>query len=158
MFQTDHPIQKGAVYAKNGKYWTGVWKDYNEPDPVQKQVHIGNVWEFSPEEAKAKFRSLVRGAQLLRPEKATPLSHGGIDRMIAIVGRRAGLKRHIHSHMLRHSFATHLLDHGADVRVIQELLGHAKLESTAIYTRVSAAKLVDTIREFHPRESLTNVY
>jgi len=80
-----------------------------------------------------------------------PLNPDLVRRSVAAARRRLGLPDTLTPHALRHSFATHLLARGADLRALQELLGHASLSSTQIYTAVDAARLLDVYRHAHPR-------
>ena len=78
------------------------------------------------------------------------LSGRGIELIVKNNGKLAGIEQRVYPHLLRHTFATHMLDGGADLRVIQELLGHSSLETTQIYTHVSQAKMRDSYMQAHP--------
>lgn len=79
------------------------------------------------------------------------LTPQGITYILKTVINKSSLTSSIHPHMLRHTFATHLLNNGADMRTVQELLGHASLASTQIYAHVTKEKLQKSYRDFHPR-------
>ncbi|MBX9858057.1 MAG: tyrosine recombinase XerC [Sphingomonas sp.] len=94
---------------------------------------------------------IERGEMLFRGAKGGPLSPAIIRRSVRAARVRLGLGERTTPHALRHSFATHLLGRGGDLRSLQELLGHASLSSTQIYTQVDAAHLLDVYRNAHPR-------
>jgi integrase/recombinase XerD len=90
-------------------------------------------------------------ATVLVSKAGRPLSRIGLWRIVKTQARTAGLAGSISPHTLRHSFATHLLAGGADLRVVQEMLGHASIATTQVYTRVEMSRLLEVHAQFHPR-------
>jgi integrase/recombinase XerD len=103
------------------------------------------------EKARPKLVTPKSPANVFLTKRGTPFAAVTLWLRVKNRVRRAGVERNITPHMLRHSFATHLLEHGADLRVIQELLGHANIGTTEIYTHVTGNRLRDIHRKFHPR-------
>jgi len=106
-------------------------------------------------EGRPKLVARAAGARpsdaLFVNHRGHPLGVRGIRYRLRLAGDRAGLPAEATPHTLRHSFATHLLDGGADLRVVQELLGHADLATTQVYTHVAPARLRSVYRRAHPR-------
>ena len=98
---------------------------------------------------------LVRGrtgSVLFLSNRGTVLSRKTVWYWIKEYARRAGIKKTVKPHLLRHSFATHLLSNGADLRAIQEMLGHADIGTTEIYTKVDRKRIMDAHARYHPRK------
>jgi integrase/recombinase XerD len=100
--------------------------------------------------ASARVRTAA-SPRLFLNARGRPLSRVGFWKILKTYSRRAGLPDSVSPHVLRHSFATHLLDRGADLRAIQTMLGHADLSTTQIYTHVLEARLRVVYDRFHPR-------
>lgn len=97
---------------------------------------------------------LVKGrgeAALFLNQRGQRLTRQGCWKLLKRYAEMAGLTRRVSPHTLRHSFATHLLDGGADIRIVQELLGHASVSTTQVYTLVSQEKLREVYDSYHPR-------
>jgi integrase/recombinase XerD len=95
------------------------------------------------------------GSELFISKRGTKLTTVRIWQIVKEIGKAAGLELNLYPHLLRHSFATHLLGNGADLRIIQEMLGHADISTTQIYTHVDQQRLKAVHYRFHPRAVLS---
>lgn len=117
--------------------------------PIGRSV-IGAVSVYLHTMRPALDRGKSRGRVLLNA-RGQPLSRVGAWGIVKRATERAGIRKRVTPHTLRHSFATHLLEGGADLRAVQEMLGHADLSTTQIYTHVDREYLRSVHKQFHPR-------
>lgn len=153
LFRPEH-VQKGSVYksTSNGN-WVGEVSVYTRTlPPLRKRIvmMLGSRENVSFGQAWAVFKRRVRRLDVTYPLKPRPMASNTIRRILYQVALRAGLRR-IAPHEFRHCCATHLLDGGADIREVQELLGHACLTTTQLYTHVGRKKLLQIFDRCHPR-------
>ena len=149
LFLSEHPRQKGCV-GWNGRGWCAYFIDYERGKVHARRTAIYLCKTGSQRRAWNLFERKVPKSRLYCPFKQRPISTHVVRKAVQIAAWRARVGC-VTSHMIRHSYATHLLNHGADIRQIQELLGHASLLTTQIYTRVAAKELKEVYRRCHPR-------
>jgi integrase/recombinase XerD len=104
--------------------------------------------------ARPKLISHLTGSQLFITIRGRTISRKTFWLHLKKYAQRAGITKSVKPHSLRHSFATHMLENGADMRAIQEMLGHANIATTQIYTAVDGQRLIGGHRQFHPRDTL----
>jgi integrase/recombinase XerD len=103
------------------------------------------------QEARPKLDKSGKALEFFLSRTGKALTRERIWMIVTAAARIAGIDKEIYPHMLRHSFATHLLSHGADLRVIQEMLGHADISTTQIYTHMDSSRFANAHQQFHPR-------
>ncbi len=101
------------------------------------------------------FVKACTGSELFLSERGRAISRKTVWHWIKVYAKRAGIRETVKPHLLRHSFATHLLSRGADLRAIQEMLGHSDISTTEIYTKVEPDHLIDAHEAYHPRNRIT---
>jgi integrase/recombinase XerD len=102
-------------------------------------------------EERPKLVKRGTGSEIFLSARGHKLTTARIWQIVKDVSRQAGVGKNVYPHLLRHSFATHLLGNGADLRIIQEMLGHADISTTQVYTHVDQQRLKAVHRQFHPR-------
>lgn len=156
LFEDGFPVQRGCITPYENK-WLGIFKIYGRQKGYSRKVELtlGSTSKITYDEAWVVFRRRTKRLNLIRPKCQTPLGTDAIRRIINILAIRAKVA-HATPHMLRHSFATHMFDHGAGIREVQELLGHESIMNTQVYLRVSKQRLLETFDKCHPRGAGAN--
>jgi integrase/recombinase XerD len=139
-------------------------ENFNAEDRILRVTGKGNKTRLVPVGAKAceavaAYLSTERPTQVKRrtsseiflSSRGTKLTTVRVWQIVKTRAKHSGLEANIYPHLLRHSFATHLLSNGADLRIIQEMLGHADISTTQVYTHVDQQRLKAVHRKFHPR-------
>ena len=142
----DLDLDEGTILVRSGKGSKG----RRVPLGRQARAAVGDYLALSRPELASKARG-GPGAGVFLNARGGRLSRQGCWKILKGYAHAAGLEDRVSPHTLRHSFATHMLDAGADIRVVQELLGHASLATTQVYTLVSDRRLREVYLQSHPR-------
>lgn len=111
---------------------------------------LANIDTYKKEARIHFVKSMETGDILFLNQRGKPLTRAYIWKMLKETAAIAGIKKSIHPHTLRHSFATHLIEGGADLRAVQEMLGHSDISTTQIYTHIDSAYIKEVHKLFHP--------
>ena len=151
LFECLRREQRGYIWASK-RGWTGCWAVYGESGRRKATRFLGSYDECNRQTARRRLSMLFKehNIRLRRTQPSRPMNEHITYRVVREAAFRAGLGA-LSPKVLRHTFATHLLSGGADVRVVQELLGHACLETTQVYTHVTPVAMAETYRRCHPR-------
>src|SRR5215467_1376367 len=139
-------------------------ENFNTEERILRVIGKGNKTRLVPVGRKAcealaeylsgerpKLLSRRTGNEIFLSVRGTKMTTVRVWQIVKKHAKRSGLEANIYPHLLRHSFATHLLGNGADLRIIQEMLGHADISTTQVYTHVDQQRLKAVHRQFHPR-------
>lgn len=102
-------------------------------------------------DSRPKLLKDQKADQIFLNDHGRPISRQGVWQLIKKLVKEAGIEKDVSPHTLRHSFATHILENGADLRIVQELLGHSDISTTQIYTHISKGRLTQVYDQYHPR-------
>ena len=145
-------IQQGSVSRDKWGAWRGYWRETDDNGKrVQRTIRLGDYELETREQAQTALAKHLDGKSLTHPlAGVSPLDKRSISRILGTLGVKAGISQKVTPHMLRHSFATHMLEGGADLRAIQELLGHSSIITTQIYTHCSSVHIREALKKAHP--------